>query len=32
MGLFRQRVDIGATDVGPFAPVDALVDTGETYT
>ena len=31
MGLFRQRVEIGATDAGPFAPVDALVDTGATY-
>jgi aspartyl protease family protein len=31
MGLFRQRVDIGAIDAGPFAPVDAFVDTGATY-
>ena len=31
MGLFRQRVEIGATDAGPFAPVDAVVDTGATY-
>jgi len=31
MGLFRQHVEIGATDAGPFAPVDALVDTGATY-
>ena len=23
MGLFRQRVEIGATDAGSFAPVDA---------
>jgi len=31
MGLFRQRVEIGATDAGLFAPVDAVVDTGATY-
>ena len=31
MGLFRQRVEIGATDAGPFAPVDAVVDTGAIY-
>ena len=31
MGVFRQRVEIAAIEAGPFAPVDALVDTGATY-
>ncbi len=32
MGTFRQRVEVGFSEAGPFAPVDALVDTGATYT
>jgi clan AA aspartic protease len=32
MGTFRQRIEVSASDAGPFAALDALVDTGATYT
>lgn len=32
MGTFRQRVEIGPSDAGPFAALEAFVDTGATYT
>lgn len=31
MGTFRCTVEIGAAESGPFEQVDALVDTGATY-
>lgn len=31
VGTFRHRVAIGATEAGPYVPVEALVDTGATY-
>lgn len=32
MGTFRQRIEVAAAKGGPFVPVDAVVDTGATYT
>ncbi len=32
MGTFRERIEIGASEQGPFETVDALVDSGATYT
>lgn len=32
MGIFRQRIEVGRTEDGPFLPVEAVVDTGATYT
>jgi clan AA aspartic protease len=32
MGTFRQHIEVGSSEAGPFAPVEALVDTGATYT
>ena len=32
MGTFRYRVELGATAEGPFEALDALVDSGATYT
>ncbi len=31
ISTFRHQVAIGATEAGPFVPVEALVDTGATY-
>lgn len=31
MGVFRYPVDVGASEHGPFERVDAVVDTGATY-
>ncbi len=31
MGTFRQVVEIGPSDAGPFEPVEAVVDTGATF-
>ncbi len=31
VSTFRHRVAIGATEAGPYVPVEALVDTGATY-
>lgn len=31
MGTFRHPVEVAATETGPFVAVDALVDTGATY-
>ena len=31
MGTFRHPVEIAATEAGPFAQVEAIVDTGATY-
>ena len=32
MGTFRYRIEIAVTPEGPFEALDALVDTGATYT
>lgn len=32
MGIFRHRIEIAATAEGPFETMDALVDSGATYT
>lgn len=32
METFRHHIEIGASEAGPFVPVDAVVDTGATYT
>ena len=32
MGTFRQRIELGAGTDGPFEAMEALVDTGATYT
>jgi len=32
MGIFRQRIEVGRTEDGPFLSVEAVVDTGATYT
>jgi len=32
MGTFRQHIEVGSSEAGPFAPVEALVDTRATYT
>lgn len=31
MGTFRYRIEVGADRAGPFIPLDAVVDTGATY-
>lgn len=31
VGTFRYRIDLAANEAGPFVSVDALVDTGATY-
>ena len=32
MGTFRVRIEVGGPDLERFEPVEALVDTGATYT
>lgn len=32
MGTFAQRIEIAASPTGPFESIEALVDTGATYT
>ncbi len=32
MGTFRQRIEVGGSESGPFTSSDVLVDTGATYT
>src|SRR3990170_2990948 len=32
MGTFRERIEIAASEQGPFEAVEALVDSGATYT
>ncbi|MDQ7842941.1 MAG: retroviral-like aspartic protease family protein [Armatimonadota bacterium] len=32
MGVFRQVIEIGPSPAGPFRPVEAVVDTGASYT
>lgn len=32
MGTFRHSIELGAEPTGPFETIDALVDTGTTYT
>lgn len=32
MGVFRQRIEVGPLGQGPSAPIDAIVDTGASFT
>ena len=32
MGTFRYPVEVAVAEIGPFVPLEALVDTGATYT
>jgi len=32
MGLFKQTIEIGASPTGPFRSIEAVVDTGASYT
>ncbi len=32
MGTFQHTIELGAGPTGPFETIDALVDTGATYT